>query len=252
MTHFLALGHSHLSALRHAQVAREKAGVASSTTIRILMLRRPEYEPTLDQQGRLHAALLAELRDPAVDGVVLSLFGNAYQVLGLINHPQKFDFVHPKRPDLPLNPDAEALPYGAVREHLVEQTKGSVDLLRAICAATALPVFMLETPPPVPSEEHIRQYPGWFEKQIAALGLSPPTLRYKIWLLQSEIFAQAAREYGATFVNVPSSMRDADGMLSQEAWNTDPTHGNGVYGERQYQQLEALAAASLSRRGACP
>jgi hypothetical protein len=88
----------------------------------------------------------------------------------------------------------------------------------------------IESPPPIPSEEHIREHPGIFHDKIEECGVSPAMLRYKFWRLHSRLYREACAALGVEFLTVPEAMRDDAGMMIEAAWNPDPTHGNALYG----------------------
>ncbi len=244
------VGHSHLVALQRA--ADEHPPLAVNLTF--LQLRDDRYRPEFerrsrrpDSPARLNRRLLRDItRVLGRNGVLVSCIGgNSYNILGLLNHPRPFDFVLPSQPRLEIAAEHELIPACLVREILRERLDAhNFTILRALRAAIGRPMYHLESPPPVPSEEHIRKFPGVFRDRMAACGVSPAALRYKLWRLQSELVQEACAAEGIVFVPVPDEARDDSGFLSETAWNPDPTHGNAWYGACVLRHIAAIAANS--------
>jgi hypothetical protein len=256
-TSVLIAGHSHLAALRHVYraLSRAQGDKTLPFTVEFLFLRDRKRDDLKKKQGPT-ALPLDAIRDAvtrsAAKYVVSCVGGNAHTSLGLINHPQPFDFVLPEEPDLPLIPGAEILPSEAVRAALRSKMQKPDAALAELRAATSRPMIHLESPPPIPSEEHIRKYPSVFEARIAARGVTPITLRYKLWRLHSSIVRESCKQLGVSFMTVPPSAQNSDGTLVEQAWNDDPTHGNRWYGIRVMHRLAKFIANLESSPAAEP
>ncbi len=135
--------------------------------------------------------------------------------------------------------DAEILPARLVRATLLRAHGCAVQLLTALRERVTGPLIHIEPPPPVPSADHIRAYPGVFAGKIAELGVSPASLRYKLWRLHSAILAELCGKLGIALLPAPADTQDAQGMLAEDCWNPDPTHANAVYGGRVLRDLAA-------------
>lgn len=249
----LGVGHSHLIALAGALAGRvQQPGLQ----FRLIQMIDPAFEPSLehgDAGVALNRALQARLRaeeaaeDAGVPFVFDCVSGNEYHFLGLVNHPRRFDFVLADAPELPLIPGAEIVPARLMRERMHRATEMARYILAGLRAATPLPIWHLQSPPPVPDADHIRQHPSVFGDAIAEHGVAPPALRWKLWRLQSETYRTACAEMGIGFVPVPEAALDADGFLRREGWNLDPTHANAWYGAHVLDQVEALGRAAQRR-----
>lgn len=173
-------------------------------------------------------------------GPVFSFVGGIrYLSLGVARHPRPFDFVLPAAPDLPLDPEAELLPSLALREKLVQEDGRHLETLERIAEIADGPVYQFESPPPPPQ--------NWLEKKSAKKTsrdrtheLPSPYVRYKLWLLYSEIVREIAERAGVRFVPHPQEAVDTDGFL-KEGLSKNPTHANSRYGALVYRQLRSLA-----------
>ncbi len=242
----LILGHSHLAALQmaHARKVLDADPSLAALAPDFLYIGRAK-DVTFDPGtplGELPPPAIAALGGFTGPAVISCIGGNDHTVFGLLNHPRPFDFTLASEPDLPLSPDAEILPARLVRATLRARMGISVQLLTALRARVPGALIHLEPPPPVPSAAHIRAHPGVFAGKMAELGVSPATLRYKLWRLHSAILADLFRDLGVTLLPVPADTQDADGMLLQDGWNPDPTHANAWYGARVLRDLAAHLA----------
>ncbi|MDD2796337.1 hypothetical protein [Acidocella sp.] len=230
------MGHSHACALEAAHKRRVPG--AQVPEMRFALLNDPQFEPPM-AEGGLCPALLGELRAAAAEVHVSVLGGNDHSIIGMLNHPQRFDFVLPEAPELPVDEMCEILPAGLLRGELARRVAPHLAVLAAYRAAVPGRLVHIESPPPVPSAAHIRTYPGIFKDMIVAYGVSPALLRYKLWRLHSALYREACARLGVAFLGVPAEMQDAQGMMVEAGWNPDPTHGNPVYGAHVLEKLAA-------------
>ncbi len=164
------------------------------------------------------------------DVYVSVLGGNDHAVLAMLNHDPPFDVALPSAPELPCMPGASLIPAGLLRAEIARRAAPHLAALAAFRAAVSGRLLHVESPPPIPSAAHIRAHPGVFRDEIAARGVAPALLRYKVWQLQSDVYRHACNQAGVEFVEVPGGMQDEQGMMREEGWNPDPTHGNTRYG----------------------
>ena len=248
----LGVGHSHLSALADALPGRAPR---RGLEFRLIPMIDPAFEPNLEHvEGgtALNRAFRARLRtEEAEDADVPFVFdcisGNEHHFLGLVNHARPFDFVLESAPDLPLTPGAEVIPAGLMRERLHHAIGMARETLAGLRAATALPIWHVQSPPPVPDPDHIRRHASVFADAVAEHGVAPATLRLKLWRLQSEAYRAACADGGIGFLPVPEAALDPDGFLRPNGWGPDPTHANAWYGALVLDQVEALFRAAPSR-----
>ncbi|MCB5944008.1 hypothetical protein [Acidocella sp. KAb 2-4] len=231
MPRLLCVGHSHITALRLAW-AQQGGGDACA----FLCVNEPQYQPVL-REGRLHPEIQARLGAAALH---VSLFvGNDHSIIGMLNHPRRFDFVLPEAPALFVDESAELLPAGLLRRELARRVAPHLEALAAYRAAVPGLLVHVESPPPIPSAAHIQAHPGVFKDLIAERGVSPALLRFKLWRLHSGLYREACAALGVEFLPVPPEMQDVEGMLVPQAWNPDPTHGNALYGQHVLARLMA-------------
>lgn len=244
----LVIGNSHIMALKWAYDRLGVTGAARPLQCEFICVLNEPYHPPLVGDD-LSPAVKEHLLRSEADFVVSMLGGNDHNSLGLVNHPRKFDLILPTDPGLPRQSDAEVIPYGTMKRVLADHLRPTFRLLRLVKTATRKPLYHLESPPPIPSEDHIKRHPVGFGDLIEKLGVAPAALRYKLWRLHSEIFRETCERHRVRFVAAPREMQDEQGMLIEQAWNPDPTHGNIHYGYRLYHQLSVIAERRFSHRG---
>lgn len=227
------IGHSHSVAI---QSALKHRGVTAGP--QFLNLHEPQWAAALTDSG---SGVLSDLLVGA-PAIFSCIGGNGHNVIGLLDHPRPFDFVLEDEPDLTLMPDRELVPAAIVRDVIQQFIRPRLGELARVreCAPTAA-LFHLESPPPVPSEEHIARYPGIFRTQLETNSrVAPRLLRYKLWRTHCKLFQEACAEHDVTLIPVPAETRDEEGFLAAPYWNPDPTHGNAAYGERVLRQIFAV------------
>ena len=236
MRKIFALGHSHITALASSYKAPPPG-----PEMAFALLNEPQFQPAL-QGDALNPALAAEVLRAQADLHVSLIGGNDHSIIVMLNHPQRFEVVLPEAPDLPVDPGAEILPAGLVLAELERRITPHVKTLAAYRALVPGRLVHIESPPPVPSEAHIRKHPGVFHAKIDESGVSPAMLRYKFWRLHSRLYREACARLGVEFLAAPEEMRDEAGMMIEAAWNPDPTHGNALYGGAVIAKLLRQAA----------
>ena len=241
MTHALIIGHSHITAPRRAAAA---LGV---TRLRFVELARPSLQ-LLEADGALAMDLRALLANelPAAGAVISMVGGNAHNLFGLVNHPQPFDFVLDERPDLPLAEGHHLIPSALVERILQRAAQADLDVLAGVRREVRAPMFHVESPPPIPSDAHIRRRPGIFAGELASSSVAPRTLRYKLWRLHSRLFRRLCEANDIGFIPAPAETFDADSFLGERFWNPDPTHGNEHYGARVLAQIAAVPMSNAA------
>jgi hypothetical protein len=245
----LGIGHSHLTGLQHADGCRAPA--PDRTRFHFVQMLEPRFHPNVagDETGRpiLHPALVASMEAARAEGPLALIFaaisGNEHHSLGMVNHRRRFDFVLRERPALPLLPDAEIVPAPLVEAPLAGLMYQAVLQLAALRRATDLPILCVCSPPPVPDDAFVARQDTMFTAAIREHGVSPATLRWKLWRLQTRLFARAAAENGITFLPPPPEALDEHKFLREEAWHGDSVHANIWYGERVLRQIEQAARA---------
>lgn len=247
----VCIGNSHLACVL---LAAEKRGVAIDE-IRLNGISRSvdsRRSPRVIAPGGLGdgepRALVTNARR-----VFVFVGGLDHQAFGLREHPVPFDFVLPSAPHLPLDPDAQPIPSDAMRDLLARRTRPQLDTLRQVARAARGDVLLFESPPP-PSVGWVAFQEERFARLAEAYRRSGKTnpvmdellssgrlhhsrlVRYKLWRLDAQIFADAAAELGVRVVNVPGAAVDEQGFLRAEFCG-DPVHANAAYGDLVLDQM---------------
>ncbi len=235
--------------MQEACQLRQQADPGRTPIARFVQMLSPELSPTLMPDGSLNPALIAAITG-AMDGADGSdpfLFdcvsGNEYHFIGLVNHPRRFDFMLPSHPELPLGAGVEIIPSDLMRQALQSQMGYALAVLAALARSVPCRIWHVQSPPPLADNEYILLHPTHFAEQVAEHGVSPPSLRMKLWLLQSEIYCSHCEAAGIGFLPTPEAALDPDGFLDRRGWLPDPAHASNWYGELVVRQLDALADA---------
>ncbi len=250
---YFLMGRSHLTALWYAWHNQAEAGgpppqpyahaplVAPGTRMTFLQLESQRYEPLFTPEGAFHPEVARALSASAAQIHVSVLGGNDHSMIGLVAHPPRFDFVLPDEPDLPLDRQARLVPAEMLREELERRIAPHLRALALLRAAVAGRVVHVESPPPLP-EDHIRRHSAPFADEIAALGIAPALLRYKIWRLHSGLYREACARLGVDLLPSPLAMRDPSGIMLPFGCHPDATHGNALYGGHGFKARLELTA----------
>jgi hypothetical protein len=243
MIHAQIIGLSHTNSLRAALKKRPRDFQKYISFIHMLA-EAPDrqFVHSVDDDQRLHPALLDKLKTSKKRVIFSQVGGNAHNFMGLFEHPAAYDFVLPSQPDLPLQPNAQIVPYAYVSEVMRNFLALDLKVLNALkIAANGSPVFHIESPPPVEDNDFCQNNlpPSFLTKGYANMKIASPVFRYKLWRLHSEILRRECERLGFGFVASPSSSMDEDGFLLREYY-IDPLHGNVEYGALVLDQIQSL------------
>ena len=253
MLNFIGIGHSHIVALAKGSYALEakQEQIAGQTLHgRFHYLYDAAYMPAfLDPaQTALNPAILGLLNTPGLDFVLLSMGGNEHNVLSMRQTTPRFDFVSRDEPEATVDPTAEIVPEAAIRETLANYMRENMRVLQAIRAASGLPMVLVEPPPPLP-RAHVLAYPKeFFRTQLDQAGMSSDALRRKVWRVETRMLRAASVELGVAWLETPSDMFGADGLLKASACGQDASHANEAYGEVMIAAAARLMAGQIAGR----
>lgn len=172
--------------------------------------------------------------------MVCSIQGSQYNIFGLVKHQQPFDFYLSDEPGLPIDEDAELLPLSLVTAVFKRDLRATFNILNTIKKISRIKTYFLESPPPVPSEDHIRKHPSSFREKINNNGVSSAVFRYKLWRLQAKLVWEHCVNLDLDYIPTPKDAQDEQGFLREPYWNIDPTHGNTAYGALVVSQIRSL------------
>lgn len=234
----LAVGHSRLGAIRRAYQPYLKGDGARPFEFTFLRLLDDIFQPNIvSEKGvdNLHELIPARFKEMVhqvnPDVIISCVMGNEHNFLALLNHPRRFDFYLPARPDLLTDESAEVLPVALVEDLIRARLKKFSLYLSVLAPLSNGRMLHVPPPPPVASASHIEAHPAMFEKRLQNRGVSPAPFRLKVWLLTCEIQRQLCEDVGVAFYGLPRAVFDADGFFARSYWNEDPTHGNTEYGK---------------------
>lgn len=237
----LLLGHSHTVAVRLAMEEDNKG----EPWLDICTIAREKLQPEVQRKKtgfELHPGLKARINAKAYQSLVLSIGGGPHIFLGLPQSPEPFDFILPSEPDLPLQQNARILPYDSVVALIHSRNQQHWPTFKALRANFEGPIFHLDYPPPVPGKWALR-HPLKFAKIFDEQGVSPLSLRYKLWRVNLASMAEILSASSVQRLEVPADMLDSDGAMAHKALYRDPVHANGKYGRAVIQQLETTLRA---------
>lgn len=163
--------------------------------------------------------------------------GNVHNMIGLIEHPCRYDFLSPSAGSVAIAADRELVPYDAMRAFLEMRIAPALAWIAALAPLFPGRRIHIGSPPPVPSTEHIHRFPSLIADQLNR-GVTPAAIRLKLFDLKGEIERAGCAAIGVDWVPPPAAAVDEAGFLKPEYWNNDPTHGNEAYGRLLLRQIE--------------
>ena len=233
----LVTGHSHIAAIKEALSLPNRAAsnfVAHFLPVQALISSSGSIEDLW------HKALV--LCDSATR-VFVSMGGNEHSILGLARHPVPYAFS-----EMATIAQAESIAgahyisSGLMREILRGRMASTIKLIWFFAALFKEKLYLLESPPPSPSEEHLRSVLDKNEQLIANVrryGISPAPLRLALWRMRSEIIKNLSQIIGCVYLRCPGESQDSAGYLIESVWS-NATHANELYGAMVLEQIAAL------------
>jgi len=229
------VGNSHIAAVR---AAAEQSGAA------VTFVHATEAY-ILNDEGALAlkpdvVAMLQETTGP----IFSMVGGNAHNNFGIIQQGPAMDFIHPRHPHLSNNSTAMRLPYQLVRDAVEQRASVWPAVFTALCQLAPGRIIHFESPPPIANEQFlVKRLRGRFRARgLDNIKINPPTLRYKLWQTNSDIYRDLCARHGQVFVPSPEVAQTSMGFLAYSYWN-DPTHANQAYGALVLQRMEEFASA---------
>ena len=234
----LAVGHSHLAALRRGYRRSYERSATPPFTFSFMRLLDDAFKPDITEEGGVRKLnqLIPQTFEALVkrdnpDVIVSCITGNEYNFVALLNHPRRFDFYLPGRPDLPTDESAEILPVNLVEDLMRYRLRRLSLYLSALAPLGGGRLIYMPPPPPISDNAYVASNPSHFGEYARKFGVSPKFFRMKMWLLTCGVLRKLCEETGVIFHPVPKSVEDAEGFLAETFWNEDPSHGNFKYGK---------------------
>lgn len=235
----LLIGHSHLDSIR---LAAESSG---SDWLHILSLRSQEFTPFFTHQG-LHPDLVSTVKSKHPTVCFFHIHGNQHNTMGLVNHPQKYDFFLKGESGLSTNISGRIVPYAQVENAMRQSLELSIaSPLSRFLALVNCPSYFIESHPPVSSDQFIMSG-GLYDDLMAQHGVSPVDHRYKLWRLHNRILKSICRRLGVAYLPSPQEATDDKGCLLEHLWGPQGVHGNELYGQLVLEELKAVFQKTIS------
>lgn len=184
-------------------------------------------------------SLLEKLRtggyvpDPSSFGLVVSMIGgNYHNTFGLIENPIKFEFTQPGEQDFHPTEGRQLITYGLIHHFFSDSMRrGFLRNIKALSELAPRPILHVSAPPPIQDGDHIMNNPGSYFADKRHLGVTPSSLRLKLYTLHEKILSEFCSEEGIRFLPPPPDAVTPEGFLEPRFWRrNDPTHANALYG----------------------
>lgn len=236
---FIFIGHSHINALAEAT---KKHPELPQSSVFIHCIRNSNGEPLTyrSEDGDIHlnknlSAKLHESIKSSRNPILFSLLGgNAHNMLSLLEHPEPFNFLMPNESGAgDIRDDQRTfLPYRQIYDVMYGRSKPFFDAFDAIQEEISIPIYHLESPPPIGCDEHITIHlDPYFKKRAEGKKLSPRELRKRLWQLHSQTFIDYCSKQDIPFIQTPQTTLDPEGFLAPQGYPDNATHGNFWYGK---------------------
>lgn len=250
----VVIGDSHTHTVKQAIAARmarnESVGVEAYAYSKVRK-GREVGDLSLDAVNELVPSLA-----PA-DLLVSTIGGNHDAVLGLIQHPVPFDVMMPGSEPFDELPGIVMIPYAQMKAQL-ELAVSMRDRKKLRHLRKLARCAMIHLAPPPPKEDSVMlqrmRSPGYFFRVggIAERGVSPPSLRLKLWQIQMSVLSDVAAELGIQLLPPPLPTITPDGFLKPEYFGKDASHANSAYGEALLDQIEGYRPEPTRSTGGVP
>lgn len=168
------------------------------------------------------------------DAVFCCLGGTEYNLIGLIESPEPFDFL--ASPQDTIIVGRIPVPNALVRAALELRMRSALGRMADVRAQYDCPFICVAPPPPFAELDDTANLPRAFLPHLAA-GVAPPSVRRKLYDVQMELLEAHCTTNGIGFLPSPAEAQDQSGYLLRSFWKNDPTHGNDRYGNAVIKQM---------------
>lgn len=233
----LAMGHSHIGAIYQAHKKREEDGSAHFENIRFVRFNYKVFRPNFEIVNNVRQLTVSLerrikhiIKKEEPEAIFLTVMGNEYNTIGMLQHPEPFDFDWPEF-GLVSDPSKTNISFDMIKSQMEFLTgANAIQFLKSVNQHAKCPIYVMPPAPPIADEAHIKSFPGAFGERIKEYGLSPAEFRLKMWLLYCHVLEEFCKKSGLVFIESPFEARD-EGYLAKPYWSKDPTHGNIAFGE---------------------
>ncbi len=233
----ICVGHSHIGAISKGAALTNR----SIVEFRLRETGNAEKASKKEMSNFIGEKLGAAITEHQTKRVFTFCGGGTPAVLGLVQHPQRFDFVLPDDDELPFDAAAIPLPFAAVRATMARRIRKHWRILRQIVELTSARLIQVESPPPPMDEDFVTRaaVTKYDDSDVKDFGISSPYLRYKFWKLHSNLFEEFCTKAGIGYFKNPPEVFDEAGFLAEPYWG-DYVHANAHYGAVILRHLEEL------------
>ncbi len=214
------IGHSHMQCLK---MAYKKDSFGPDVDIKFVQLRNDVY--LIDKSagflfnninvGRLEEFLAASVEPSSK--VAICVCGNEHSVVSMIKNPEL------NQKDIP-----------AQIESRLDNFEKWMDILSGYIPSDSV---VIPPPPPIESEEHIRQNPGIFAERIRKNGINSSEIRLNAWRHQIKLMKNKSNEFRYGFFDHTEFSCNKSGFIKATYVGNDPTHANIAYGREVLNML---------------
>lgn len=257
----LIFGHSHVWSLRRAIESNEYSTNDSNIEMKIILCGTQKFPGTLlcnSSKGAqyVNPALISALSDfsPKATSVskqyylVSAVQSNYYNIVGMLDEGDPFDFVLPGREDLPLTTSGSIIPYGAIKDAISIQAVELMPFYKRLSRLGYSSIVHLGAPPPHPDSSKILDQLASDPKLAnRPLSVSPASTRLKLWLVQDRVLAEICSAAGIAYLPAPALTADDKGYLKSHLCK-DAVHGTSEYAAMALADLEKYIQNSGNRK----
>jgi len=181
------------------------------------------------------------------DTLISFIGGNDHSVFSLVESSSPFDFRGIQDERYPLIHGRQPIDIKYVESQIEKLMNGTVAMLTALrLKHPRLRIVHVMPPPPIASEARIKAHPEVFGGVIERFGITPISVRMKVYLVYCALLTQVLDRLNALPIYPPTGATDGIGALKDE-YAYGCTHGNEAYGQLVAEQLaDALKESHAS------
>lgn len=241
-------GHSHVWPIKKAIQSGLYSASRDDYSVEVALCGTKDFPGPLisyDLAGAMHlnscvAAFIQKmsLEELATTNLVSVVQGNYYNIVGLTELEEPFDFVVPGCEQIELVSSRQLLSYDIVTEMIASHTRELIEFLKLLKKLSSNSVFHVNSPPPIESNHFINE--DLSSKKIYSgqtSVIAPASVRLKLWLTQKNIIESICRKLDVVFVGAPTDTITNDGFLEQKYWK-DSVHANEHYANLLLEEVE--------------